>query len=383
MIRATQRRIELGLVTNASAGWKTVRRRWETDLAMYAPALHHIEDHWRLLASVTERFGARSIGHALAGRAAARAAIDAGAKVILLSTLQNAPFAPLEKGVRYIVYGDCTSAQLATNYGGKTLGAPGSWICARIRRLKEHGCIFLCMSQWYQDALREEFEIPENQLQILPFYVDTEIWKPLANKTRNPRKQVLFIGGDLARKGADIVYELARQDKFKDVDFHIVSPRAEAGPSNVHPHRGLTSDSPDLVRLTSECDLFILPTRADASPIAALEAAACGLPAIITGRGGIREIVVDGVTGTVLPEPKFEAFEKELSTYLDNSDMLAGRGRCARLHVEQNYSKTRHMQILHGVIARAAASVQSPTAGVADTVREAIGATRRVTESAI
>jgi len=63
--------------------------------------------------------------------------------------------------------------------------------------------------------------------------------------------------------------------------------------------------------------------------------------------------------------------------------MLAGRGRCARLHVEQNYSKTRHMQILHGVIARAAASVQSPTAGVADTVREAIGATRRVKESAI
>jgi len=50
-------------------------------------------------------------------------AIDAGAKVILLSTLQNAPFAPLEKGVRYIVYGDCTSTQLATNYGGKTLGA--------------------------------------------------------------------------------------------------------------------------------------------------------------------------------------------------------------------------------------------------------------------
>ena len=185
MIGATQKRIELGLVTNASAGWKTVRRRWEMDLAMYSPAVHHIEDHWRSLASVTERFGPRSIGHALAGRAAARAAIDAGAKVILLSTLQNAPFAPLEKGVRYIVYGDCTSAQLATNYGGKTLGAPGSWICARIRRLKEHGCIFLCMSKWYQDALREEFEIPENQLQILPFYVDTDIWKPQANKARS------------------------------------------------------------------------------------------------------------------------------------------------------------------------------------------------------
>jgi hypothetical protein len=40
------------------------------------------------------------------------------------------------------------------------------------------------------------------------------------------------------------------------------------------------------------------------------------------------------------------------------------------------------MQILHGVIARAAASVQSPAAG-RDAVREAIGATRRMTESAI
>ncbi len=39
-------------------------------------------------------------------------------------------------------------------------------------------------------------------LRILPFYVGTEIWKPLANKIRNASRQILFIGGDLARKGA-------------------------------------------------------------------------------------------------------------------------------------------------------------------------------------
>ncbi len=39
-------------------------------------------------------------------------------------------------------------------------------------------------------------------LRILPFYVDTEIWKLLANKIRNASSQILFIGGDLARKGA-------------------------------------------------------------------------------------------------------------------------------------------------------------------------------------
>jgi glycosyltransferase involved in cell wall biosynthesis len=241
--------------------------------------------------------------------------------------------------------------------------------------------MFLCMSHWYRDALRNEFEIPEDQLQFLPFYVDTEKWKPNANKAQNARKQVLFIGGDLARKGADIVYELARLDKFKDVDFHIVSPDAEAGSRNLHPHRDLRAESPDLIRLTAECDLFILPTRADTSSIAALEAAACGLPAIITGRGGIAEIVVDGVTGTVLSESKLDAFEKELSAYLGDPALLAQRGQCARRHVEQNYSKTRHMEILHGAITRAAASVRASKACV-DSARGVVRDTPNVAEDA-
>lgn len=379
MVGSTPNPICLGLVTSGSVGWKTVRTRWETDLASYAPTLHHIEQHWRLLSSLTERFGSRSVGHALAGRAAARAAIDAGARVILLSTLQNATFVPLEKGVQYIVYGDCTSAQLAANYGSKKLGPPGSWICARLHQLKAHGCIFLCMSRWYRDALKDEFGIPDDQLELLPFYVDTEKWKPIVDRRPNERKQVLFIGGDLMRKGADIVYELARMDKFKDVDFHIVSPNATAECGNVLPHRGFVAESSELINLTARCDVFILPTRADTSSIAALEAAACGLPAIITGRGGIPEIVVDGVTGTVLSESKLEDFEKELSTYLENSTLIEQRGYCARRHVEQNYSKKRHMEILNDVIVRAAAVARSAADGI-DNAREIGGDTRREME---
>ena len=105
--------IKLGLVTSGSVGWKTVRTRWETDLAGYAPSHHHIEDHARWASSLTERY-AKSIGLALTGRAAASEAIRSGANVVLLSTLQNAPFVPLPPGVQYVVYGDCTTAQKIT-----------------------------------------------------------------------------------------------------------------------------------------------------------------------------------------------------------------------------------------------------------------------------
>jgi glycosyltransferase involved in cell wall biosynthesis len=222
----------------------------------------------------------------------------------------------------------------------------------------KHGCYFLCMTEWYRNALREEFGISDEQLILLPLYVDTDKWKPLSPKPVNARKQVLFIGGELYRKGADIVYDLARLEKFRDVDFHIVSPNAEAGPDNLYVHQSFSADTADLVRLASRCDIFILPTRSDASPIAALEAAACGLPAIITRRGGIPEMVVDGVTGLVLPEPTLDSFAGALSVYLSNSELLAQHGRNARRHVERNYSKSQHLATLHGVINCSALEVQ-------------------------
>jgi glycosyltransferase involved in cell wall biosynthesis len=353
--------VNLAIVASGSAGWKTVRTRWETDLAGYAPSLHHIEDHARLVTGLTERYGAKSIGHALAGRAASRAAIDAGADVVLLSTLQNAPFVPLPAGVRYIVYGDCTTAQLTELYGGKKLGFPGSLVNARLRRLVDHGSYFLCMSAWYRDALRQELGVSEERLVLLPFYVDTDKWKPLEQKPVNARNQVLFIGGDLERKGGDIIYDLARLEGFANVDFHVVSPHAEPGPDNLHAHRSLQPESAELIRLASACNVFVLPTRADTSSLSAMEAAACGIPAIITERGGISEIVVDGSTGSVLREPSLDLFARELSTYLREPQLLAQRGRNARRHVVGNYSKTRHLAILHDLIARAATEARSAT----------------------
>jgi glycosyltransferase involved in cell wall biosynthesis len=348
--------LKLGLVTSGSVGWKTVRTRWETDLADYAPTLHHIEDHAQWASRLTERY-AKSIGLALTGRAAASEAIRSGANVILLSTLQNAPFVPLPPRVKYAVYGDCTTAQLAELYGGKTLGFPGSAVNAQLRRLVDRGCYFLCMSEWYRDALRRELGVGDDRLLLLPFYVDTEKWKPLAQKVRNPRTQVLFIGGDFQRKGGDIVYELAALERFANVDFHVVSPEARTGPANVRVHRSLGPESPDLVRLTAASDIFILPTKADTSSNAAMEAAACGVPAIVTRCGGIPEIVLNGSTGSVLAAPSLDAFAKELFTYLSDPSMAAERGRNARQHIVRNYSKAVHLAVLRDVIARAANDV--------------------------
>ena len=349
--------VRLGIVTMGGVGWRTVRRRWEDGLVDEQPIIRHIEDHAQLIKGLTDRYGARSVGANLAGRAAAQAAIGGGANVILFTTLQNASLLPLRRNVKYMIYGDCTDGALSKLYLGNKPRFPGSLLSRRIKSLARHRCIFLCMSQWYLDALRDEFDISEDRLIYLPFCVDTDKWAPIPNKPSPIRRKVLFTGADMARKGGDIVYELAGLTQFEHVEFHIVSPNALPGPPNVHIHRSLQADSAELIRLTAESDVFVLPTRADISPIAIIEAAACALPAIVSRRGAISELVKDGLTGSVLAESNTSLFAEELIRYLSDPSLLKQRGLKARQHVEENFGIHRHLDLLRQAIGRAASEL--------------------------
>ena len=50
-------RVRLAIVTNSALGWKTVRKRWEADLAEFHPMLFHIEAYRRNLSLLSERYG--------------------------------------------------------------------------------------------------------------------------------------------------------------------------------------------------------------------------------------------------------------------------------------------------------------------------------------
>jgi colanic acid/amylovoran biosynthesis glycosyltransferase len=95
-----------------------------------------------------------------------------------------------------------------------------------------------------------------------------------------------------------------------------------------------------------ESDLFILAsvTAADGdtegAPVSLLEAQACGMPVVSTMHAGIPEIVVDDVSGLLVPERDASALLAALAQMLDNTGRWAAMGRAGRQFVQQKHDLT-------------------------------------------
>ena len=95
------------------------------------------------------------------------------------------------------------------------------------------------------------------------------------------------------------------------------------------------TDMPDIFR---SADVSVLPSLAEATSIAGLEAMASGLPLVGTNVGGIPTIIADGVTGLIVPPRDPIALAQALDRLCANRDRRKKMGQAGRARVESEFS---------------------------------------------
>lgn len=112
----------------------------------------------------------------------------------------------------------------------------------------------------------------------------------------------------------------------------LLSAREQVTELNLEDRVLFLGNQSQVTELLSLGDLFLLPSEQESFGLAALEAMACGTPVVASDAGGIPEVIVDGVTGSICPVGDVACMvEKSLSILTDPSKQqkmaLAGQSR--------------------------------------------------------
>ncbi len=128
--------------------------------------------------------------------------------------------------------------------------------------------------------------------------------------------------------------------------------REAAGQLGVLDRVEFAGHSDDVAGELRRADVFVLPSRIEASPNAILEAMAVGLPVIACAVGGIPEAIVDGKTGLLVPPDDAGAMAGAIDRIFRNPAEAEQIGLAARRHVEAHYSFARMVAAFENIYRR-------------------------------
>lgn len=187
--------------------------------------------------------------------------------------------------------------------------------------------LLIYSSQWAANSALEHYNAKAEQIKIIPFGANLDSAPDVAELHKRCQNmspvRLLFVGVNWQRKGGMIAYEtlLSLLDRGIDAELTIVGCKPPDGIHherlNVIPfiNKNVPQEYDRFNRLFLDSHFFVLPTRADCSPIVIGEASAFGLPAVTSDVGGLPALIEEDKNGCILP---FSATGKDYADAIAN-----------------------------------------------------------------
>lgn len=164
-------------------------------------------------------------------------------------------------------------------------------------------------SPWAAASAVSDYGLEPSKVKVIPFGANLDEVPSRAEcllPRPSPPFRLLFIGRDWARKGGPIALGALRELRSRGLDVTLTVVGATPSPEEgleVVPllDKKREEDRARLRHLFLSSHLFVLPTRADCFSMVGCEAAAHGLPVLMTRTGGVPGVVNEGRNGRLLP----------------------------------------------------------------------------------
>jgi len=216
-------------------------------------------------------------------------------------------------------------------------------------------------SQWAKDSLVNDYGIGDDKVQVLSPGVDLSLWAEVGvdRAEPGPRPKILFVGGDFKRKGGPLLLDVFRRHFRDSAELHLVTAEAIPPEPNVFVYNHFGSNAEGLRRLFHEADLFALPTLADVSSLASMEAMAARLPVVVSAVGGIPELVEEGRSGFLIPENDGEQLRQRLETLIHDPGRRRAMGERGRMIAVDRFDARKNGRAILDLLKR----IARPTPG--------------------
>ena len=191
---------------------------------------------------------------------------------------------------------------------------------------RAEGVVAWC--EWTKTALVDGYGVDPDRIAVIPPGVDVEQFAPGDRVDELP--QILFVGGDFARKGGDLLLDVFRRRLAGRAELVLVTGAKLPEEPGIRVFNGLGANSAVLRQLYAGSDLLALPTRADMLPLVAMEALASGLPIVTTRIGGLPDLVRDGSTGRLIDVDDADRLGDALEELVSDTTLRHRMSRDAR-----------------------------------------------------
>ncbi len=202
---------------------------------------------------------------------------------------------------------------------------------------------------------QEQLNIPSDKITVIPNGIDTGYFVP------NPEKMALrnqlglptegIVVGNVAyfrpvknlTRFVQVAHRVAQ--RIPEAFFVLVGDGTERGgveraiaEMGLRQRFLLPGELKDPLAWFQAMDIFLLTSDSEALPVVLLEAGSCGVPAVATDVGGVRDVVVHGETGFVHPPNAVDALAESVIQLAQDPALRQQMGQSARQRVVQEFS---------------------------------------------